>query len=1690
WSCTREDRVAFSNKDDRNRHLLPAHETTSPSPISSHPFRPVAFRLSAMEDPLRRLQILQRDLIQFSETRLANLQRLQEQLDASNEDLKKLLERKKKNDDSRKIVQPTTTPRPDTLTIDDVEYRVRDEFREAAINVADELDLDEVEAAKLCIHSQVDESGSDPSLVFRAMIRFHEQRQALLDCLRLLLQLGLEDESEDDEMTEAFKEASTAIVTGQDRAAYWRKCVDGLTDIENFLKKMAEYKDKLVMTGQGTGGDTGEALRVQRFLLTRQHESLAAVLAYLIRSGFVYVEDYRAFLSKAAALEADIDITIHYLPVLISGASHFASDQGNVTVGAARELHMLFAAGNTRLQWKQSNLRAAATVSWLAEYNARFATGTNEPNQSEADRRAGEEARMDLFFEALKDKAFHFMLAAAAFLKPVTWHDPSRTGIVDFLVDNAVSVVAMPRASDDFSAVTMHELQVFTDAFVTNMPDALRKLKFEEDEKRRNFLPQGNENADSSLDLERFIVIMACAYQDDLAAAHDFWADKESNLYGFLRWVSQRLPTPRVAAFCQLLRSIACDDKSANNAHRFLLDETAMGAGRLRKAYAVSWNQIFSELQIYASNLKDRPAAPQISGQERVANETQLEEPETAIMLDSYLGLAAHICRTSPEARKWLLVEQSVHLGEVMFQLARSDSLPRIRACCLDLLTAMLTDKSLEVRNGMWVLLDSWISSSGLDGSNLSRAQPRTPYPAKQYLLMFATNGEAVASLLSLLNSLVSPIENTAEVTMENLPFPENLGAPHRHAGIDTYIDFVMDSIFAKKVPRMEAEGEASMVEIVRYECLNFVHQCLLTFNEDLVLLANTSNVAVEATMETKSFASYARLHPFARVMEWLFDKGVVNSLFTTIQVNLDTLDNAEPTAPVVQAVLRGLQILSLAWKLQPTYLDIVRPIIVSQTSKQQPVGSSTLTSIDEVLLTHLHCVLHVAQFTACKHVEISLESIALLQRIGSSRKLADIPEDGARGRSNRLIGLLSSVSTALTLELQQDFNLEDWDLERGEAPLKLVRAKAILDLILASLDASDGRPSVAHSLLGFACYEQTVDVLPQTAFATSQSLFHAIAARAADLQVVIGDTGYRSWMLSVKRGCLEVVNKLAVSPLTSQIVQPQLRAMDFLPALSRSQLPVSVSPFWDLKATVDPDVLLDSAANAIRDFMRIREAFFEFAAADLRTASKQSSFSVQEKIVSALLGTIKLPAGENLPTSSIFDLLDFFDLETANALEPNYAQCLFFRDVDLSSCIKDDPRSADLFDIGLATELLTLRKRELKESGVVKEASELERANDETNAILASLISQNSWLAIHDARTDALEAWTELLSLIITRGGLNASDVIALSLQGLLIVLPKFEKSLNESPEATGLLAKLTLTLTEAISPASHDASQHTANVAIERLLTIFRVSLKVLADGDADLALRDVCYRTSCSVLASLPITTGASSSASHKQLLSLVQNAGERLLTVVTEDAFSGRGVTRVSALLFLDGLVSLYQGLKVTSTLLKALMRLNFVPVLVDTSIAGVAEAFKNEAEMVTTLAFYHTALALLLRLCQTSDGTALVLNSALFATIEESRLFSTDPDIGLDIDNTMALREFHRILAALLRIITAAVLSKGAQPGRIFLQQHRYTIQAIFKQAAKGQAIDVADELSRLILATDFLEDDEASMGGASRNGFS
>ncbi len=137
-----------------------------------------------------------------------------------------------------------------------------------------------------------------------------------------------------------------------------------------------------------------------------------------------------------------------------------------------------------------------------------------------------------------------------------------------------------------------------------------------------------------------------------------------------------------------------------------------------------------------------------------------------------------------------------------------------------------------------------------------------------------------------------------------------------------------------------------------------------------------------------------------------------------------------------------------------------------------------------------------------------------------------------------------------------------------------------------------------------------------------------------------------------------------------------------------------------------------------------------------------------------------------------------------------------------------------------------------------------------------------------------------------------------------------------------------------------------------------------------------------------------------------------------------------------------------------------------------------------------LSYYKAKLSLLLRLSQTRLGATHVLNAGLFQSIQESRLFSVDPDLGVDIDNPEALKKYYELLLAVIRVINSALLSRGAQntqtieQGRKFLQQNRQSVVAIFKRDAKVGTVrdktsddlaDLVDALILMITTTGFLD---------------
>ncbi|KAI4143920.1 MAG: hypothetical protein LQ341_002780, partial [Variospora aurantia] len=136
-----------------------------------------------MEAPLEleSLQILHQDLIALEEGHLRNIDKLCEEIRGHIEAFRKLLDKSQKSEASR------TKLTSGIIQIDESEYSVNQDFQESSIQLADALDLDELESAKLVLSAQNDAELLGRSTIVSAVIAFHEKRQFLLESLRMLV---------------------------------------------------------------------------------------------------------------------------------------------------------------------------------------------------------------------------------------------------------------------------------------------------------------------------------------------------------------------------------------------------------------------------------------------------------------------------------------------------------------------------------------------------------------------------------------------------------------------------------------------------------------------------------------------------------------------------------------------------------------------------------------------------------------------------------------------------------------------------------------------------------------------------------------------------------------------------------------------------------------------------------------------------------------------------------------------------------------------------------------------------------------------------------------------------------------------------------------------------------------------------------------------------------------------------------------------------------------------------------------------------------------------------------------------------------------------------------------------------------------------------------------------------------------
>ena len=1333
---------------------------------------------------------------------------------------------------------------------------------------------------------------------------------------------------------------------------FTRKCLAAMDGCEKWLQSLAERIQRMMTLGETATPAFDEIMDFQQETLTQQHESLGAIVTYLVKGGFTSVDDFHRLLDHMPNLDRWGTLAVHYVPILTSMASQYGSSEGSASLREARAIHTKIMEGRESKQWPLTHLQAAVTTLWLAEYSGRYSDQPAGSPLQGVDLEAEAQSRSESFFQALHDGAFQCTLSMVSQSYSNDWSDPARAVLTRALLGDTPSLPSdVAFLSVDFKDLLMEQVENFANALITHMPDTLRRFKTEEDDQRRKLLSGIQSNVSDEIPehdrhLERFLLIMSYAYDGRLEAAETFWGDPDSNLYGFLQWASRRQSTPCVSAFCELFRAISTGPECSSAAHRFLMEEGSVTPGRQRRTISLSWSQIFEELDFYASRIRDHPVtalpSTHISGKSKPV---EVDEPESPVMLECYLRLITHLCGQSGEIRTWILSHPTFRIIETLFSLCGAAIPPSIRACTYTTFCALLTERSTELGYQVWVALDQWVSSGFANTSSLprpSKISNASTWAENVTFESISRSFEESNAFVSLLQVLVSPSLDSAGLNAV-LPFPEQLGSNYRMSGVEPYIDLILGKILAELVPRL-GDHQQSQVLLLS-NVLHFVETCLDSFNEDLIIIASGSKTSIDNGMSS-SLLAYARLHPFSRTIEWLFNERVLIVLYTTAHQDIREVTRFMPDSPLNLALLRCIRVMSLLIDLESTFLEIVRPLIKLHSSgRRKPVLNPSLASFEDSVSNHLQIIIDLGLYCGSGHKDLTMASLDLLEKLSVSRKLntARPSRFDSRVAGNRPVAMLRQNNDLepISRSLVTAMDIDRRELDYGPLAPGYDVKLAVLKFLEHTLAASPEAPSVAHILLGFDFVGDLVVVPDEGLFAKGSSLFHAILHVAVVYPSGTEDT-MSSWSLLLKQKALQILKVLWTSPLTSTHALSEMRAENALFALWLRQHPIEPNTRWNEIPIADPAFIVsEDSALAMECYLRQRRLLIEYAGTELRLIPTEDS-SRRIRIISTMFGSTSTEFGieQNL---TLFDFLDFLELDILDDAIPPMPQSL--SDLDLSPGTEYIPgQSGKEYNLKIVGELIELKRNSLLKSGQIQDAAADAAFTVNRQNLMLNLVSQNNRQRIMRARISALGVWVDLATLVLTSKDLDEAARSSFLLQALQIVTPKLEFYASSTRPEAAIFARYAQTLLAQVdeSNASILGNEKTADIASERLFQLFRVSVRAIQHPDGDEAIRETLYGICFTYLTSNVIVSNA---PPHIQSnLRNVRAAGSRLIDIVSDDAYGGEGTCRIAAVLLLDALTTL--AIEENSNyMVESLVRTNFIAVLVET-ISDIPEELRD------------------------------------------------------------------------------------------------------------------------------------------------
>lgn len=1500
-------------------------------------------------------------------------------------------------------------------------------FQQDALQVADALDINELEAARLLLEVQAERSLPSQSSALVVVTKFHDRRELLSQSLRLVLQSSQEHEDEDGQQSR-MQDIVLHILDikrgpPSNGSVYARKVISAMSDIENWQIRLTHQAQKATVLGSSQGPEVLSFLELQRSGLFKQHEALGACLCYFFRGNYTIAEDLRKLLEIPKRFDRMDMALIHYLPAFSAAFTQYGSSDRSASLQEAQSLQNAITTGD--LKSTSTSLQPFQAVLWLwwvCEYSSWYREGQTGNVHGEVRHDAGERAQVTK--TALGDGALNLLLSACANMANDEWHHPARQELVTLLLsDGGYSALEGGPVSAFFQTLFMECLESFSESWITNMPDSIRQLKNEEDDRRLRHITAMQDSLganlqqdyDVRLHLECFLVLISYSFEHRSDAAEAFWADPDSNLFGFLQWASKRQTVPRVSAFCEMLCSISEGQDCAEYGHRFLLDESSSSI-RLRKSPSMNYAQMFAELELYALKVNERSSPAQNVHNIRKVLPTDMNELESPVMLSCYLRLIAHMCRESSEARLFILEYPSFSLVQTVLTLCSGPIPSYLRASVFNTLESILVAKVTAQAHWLWTTVDQWAANGvSVLAPNLGKSPQGITSPIhslRQTLGAIGTSFDQYSAFTVLLCSLITP---SLDRSLRNpLPFPEDLGATYRMPGIEPYIDFVCGTLFAEKLQELPDETQS---RVFRFHCLNFIATSLETFNENLVTIANQSRLMNGADVFV---ADYAQRHPFSRVMEWLFNENVVRGLISALHLQLDEIELLAPDAIEILSIQRCLDVLNAGFDLQPTYLEIVRPL-VRKIGQHTPVPASAISSLEDIIAAHPKVVSTLAQYAGTAHNQIVLKSLAFLQKLSCSTRLnpPSLSAGGKPTKARRIVDMLGyeSNSDLVTLALASRMEISIRELEHGSSSAGYNIKDGVLAFLNTCLAAQNDLPGVAHLFLGFARVGESLIIKPDSPLETGRSLCNTVIALVENYPDG-EDATFISWLIHIKTSGLQILRQLWSSPLSSAIFITELRRIHFLSSQFAKQTLILPGTLWDGLLLADPVFWLGSSADALAEFLGYRNLLYEYAVTEMRSATHGQSTFLRTQILSTLQGTsADSITGLKTAHASIFDLFDFasidigrrFDLPTLTALPlPDLGSCI--------SASSDDSRV--IYDLEAVEELTQLSIAQSSQRGKPTSSNTEEQMKADGDMLLDYAKASNQWTLVRLARRQALQMWVEVIIVTVQSWPSDNGALAQFALNAMQLINPKIDTYLIDEPEEAGELLRLADVLVACLAvipvPEMHGRN---SKVALERQMQLFRTCIGSISIPSTTPTLRALFYGICVQYLHQ--VKKGSDNQPRYlRHCLDCIKAGGVPLINMLSDDAENGQENCRLPAFVLLGQLTDLARREK-SGFVVETLVKINILEVLLDPLQAIAIDLQETEAKGLWPVAFtdivlkqtdlstdrpfmiqvLQARLALLLEISRTRAGAGYLLDAGLLQIVRQSRLCQTDPDLG-------------------------------------------------------------------------------------------